>query len=119
MERIIMNRLIKLFILLIAVCLAFVTSLYLYEEHRSAHFICGHSQYKIVNNGMTKEKIRNILGKPDKKIIKAQNAYSFAQGELEDQIREGWIYNFFGWSGGIEIYFDVNGIVIGKNCGYC
>ena len=58
------------------------------------------------------------MGQADEKVVKEDlNEYRFGQGDMENKIKEGWIYNYEGWDGHIEIYFNVDKIVIGKNCG--
>lgn len=103
-----------------AVFLLVYLSRYLYNYHLDSHFICGYPKYKFIQKSLTKNEVTNILGLPSKTKVKStMDEYIFGQGEMESEIKEGWFYyKFFGWSGGIEVYFDENGIVVGKNCGY-
>ncbi|MCK4744992.1 hypothetical protein KAS41_02935 [Candidatus Parcubacteria bacterium] len=99
--------------------LMFYSGVFLYFQYLETHFICSHPKYEFIYGGLNKDEIIKILGELDKKIIKSDvNEYRFGQGELEYKIKEAWIYKFFGWDGKIEIYFNEDGIVIGKNCGH-
>ncbi|MCK5510857.1 hypothetical protein KAI65_04955 [Candidatus Parcubacteria bacterium] len=91
----------------------------LYFIHLESHSICWHSKYKLIHHDLTKEEVVKILGSPDKIIVKSNiNDYTFGQGEKDSKIKEGWIYQFFGWDGSIEVYFDQDSVVNGKNCGH-
>lgn len=81
-------------------------------------FICAYPNYPIIETGQNGKIITEIMGQADEQIIKNDiSEYRFGQGDIENQIKEGWIYNYEGWDGHIEIYFDTDGTVIGKNCG--
>lgn len=99
------------------------TGLYLYvrpgdDSFSDSNFICSHPYNALIENSQNKETITKIMGQATEIVIKSDiNEYTFGQGEMESKIKEGWIYTFNGWDGHIEIYFDENRIVIGKNCG--
>ncbi len=83
------------------------------------HFICSHPSYALIEQGQTKDEITEILGAANEQIIKEDvSEYQFGQGENESLIKEGWKYKYDDWEGGIEIYFGVDEIVVGKNCGH-
>ena len=84
------------------------------------NFACAYPKYKKIVNGLTKTQIVKILGKPDKKRIKAElTGNVFGKGEYEQKlkIKEEWKYEFFGYRGSISVYFDINGITVLKGCG--
>src|SRR3989338_7039901 len=57
------------------------------------NFICAHPDYTHAFAGKNKTEVRNVLGKAEKEIVKADiNEYRFGQGEMEGKIKEGWIY---------------------------
>ncbi len=84
-------------------------------------FSCGHPSNDLIEEGLTKDEILESLGEANEIIVKSNMSENlFGQGEeRESTIKEGWIYSYpeDGWQGTIEVYFDENGIVIGKNCG--
>ena len=115
-----MRMKIKILIFILIGFLTFFSSLKLYTKYENAHFICSHPKYKLIVNGIGKIEVVNIIGIPDKKIIKSKlSDHVFGCGKFESRVKEGWIYSFFGWGGKIEIYFNEKGMVIGKNCGDC
>ena len=114
-----MNKKILIIALLVIIVCAGLY-LYIFPNNKSIEpkFICGHPNYELIQNEQNKERIIDIIGNPDQEKIKSEvNTYNFGQGDMENKIKEGWIYNYDGWEGHIEIYFNENGIVIGKNCG--
>jgi predicted negative regulator of RcsB-dependent stress response len=83
----------------------------------ASKFACAYPQYKKITNAMAKEEVQKILGGADKDRVKQNNEDYFGQGQLEADIKEGWIYDLPNWDGGLEIYFNKEGKVIGKGCG--
>jgi len=85
-----------------------------------SHFICSFPDYPRLSTGMTKTDVEGILGKPSKLIRAADETQSFycSPGfQYYSQSAECWWYEFRGWSGRIEVYFDGEDRLIGKGCG--
>ncbi len=80
--------------------------------------ICTYPRYLSVGIGMAQEQVMRLLGSPTSDRVKdnAQENF-FYQGDNEQKIHEGWIFDFSGRTGTIEVYFDSSGYVNGKNCG--
>lgn len=116
-----MNK--KVIFALIATALVIIfIGLYLYAHFNNSfpvsNFICAHPKNTLIQIGQNKEAIVRMMGQANKDIVKSDVSEDrFGQGDMEENIKEGWIYTFNGWDGNIEIYFDKDGIVIGKNCG--
>ncbi len=116
-----MNKKIIITIIISIITIIFI-GMYLYIHPRNpfsdSNFICAYPKYASIMNGQNKEAVTKNMGRTNEKIIKLDaNEYRFGQGDTENKIKEGWIYTFNGWDGHIEIYFDKDEIVIGKNCG--
>lgn len=78
---------------------------------------CSSSHYAAIVTGMTKQDIVEELGAAGREVVKAERSENrFGQGDLEPDIAEGWIYDISNHKT-IEVYFDINNVVIGKNCG--
>lgn len=86
------------------------------------NFACAHPKYEKIVNGLTKDQVIHLLGRPDKKTVKQDmTKIQFWKGEWEQKlkIKEEWVYKLWGYSGTISVYFDINGIVVLKGCGEC
>lgn len=82
-------------------------------------FACSYRPFVQVYNGMSAVQVMGVLGEPDEKVVKEKlEEYRFGQGDLELHIKSGWLYHLSDWDGGLEIYFDTQEKVIGKNCGH-
>lgn len=91
---------------------------YKYFQANTGKFACSFQPFTKVENGMDSETVFSLLGEPDTKVIKETlGGNRFGQGELELQIKSGWLYDLPEWDGSLEIYFDSGEIVVGKNCG--
>ncbi len=105
---------------IIVLSIVAVIGVYLYVNPSKPNpdFICAHPNYSLIKAGQNGEIIKSIMGQADNRVVKEDiNEYRFGQGDMENKIKEGWIYNYEGWNGHIEIYFSEDGAVIGKNCG--
>lgn len=82
-------------------------------------FACGYRPFTQVKMGMGMTEVIQLLGQPNQKITKEElGGNRFGQGELELRIKFGWLYKLpVDWNGGLEVYLDTQGKVIGKNCG--
>ncbi len=82
-------------------------------------FACSYHPFTQVKTGMDMTEVVQLLGQPNQKITKEElDGNRFGQGELELQIKSGWLYKLpIDWNGGLEVYLDTQGKVIGKNCG--
>jgi hypothetical protein len=84
-----------------------------------SRFSCRNPDYNRISVGMSKEEVVNLLGKSHQTRINLPGGKNFiGQGLNTSNLTEAWIFNFLLWSGSIEIYFDGNGKVAGRNCGY-
>jgi len=104
------------------VLLAGILILFKLNGERS-HFICSFPDYPRLSTGMTRIEVERILGKPSKLIQaddETQNFYCTGFSGLNPHYSQatqcGW-YEFRGWSGTIEVYFDEEDRLIGKACG--
>ncbi len=89
-----------------------------YQRISDNRFACTYPDFDRIENEMTAEEVAEVLGQPDEKVVKEElGGDRFGQGELEQQITSGWLYDLPDWDGGLEVYFDVNEKVVGKNCG--
>lgn len=89
-----------------------------YNDTYKEKLACNFQPFVKVKNGMDSETVFSLLGEPDTKVIKDQlGGNGFGQGDLELQIKSGWLYALPEWGGGLEVYFDSSEIVVGKNCG--
>ncbi len=86
-------------------------------------FICSYPDYARLSDGMAKSDVEEILGKPAKQILagdETQNFYCPGFGGSKpryNQAAQCWQYQFRGWLGSIDLYFDKEDILIGKGCG--
>lgn len=83
-----------------------------------SRFSCSNPDFKLVTVGMTKAEVEAIFGKFHKTKINPPGGKNFMGQGYNSNIAEAWIYSFLLWSGNVEIYFDSNGKVTGRNCGY-
>lgn len=89
-----------------------------YQRVTEDKFACSYPPFTDIKNGMTADETINKLGQPDQKVVKDElGGNRFGQGDLEKQIKSGWLYSLPDWDGGLEIYLNTEGIVVGKNCG--
>lgn len=106
-------------------------------------FACSHPGYEKVENGMNKEEVRNLLGSASKEVKKVKDI-SFEERDKEmekyantpslqipmdiidqglfvgrNEMDEYWVYTLDpnAWEGNLEVYFNKEKEVIGKNCG--
>ncbi len=106
-------------ILPIAIVIIACAAYFSYQHFSQERFACSYPPFTRIENGMTADQITDSLGDPDKKVVKDElGGNRFGQGERELQIKSGWIYDLPDWDGGLEIYFDSQNNVIGKNCGH-
>lgn len=73
-----------------------------------------------LKSGLSKKQVLSKAGKPDCAIVKDNPKENlFGQSNLEVKIKEAWIYKSKKERGyGLEVYFNVSGVVIGINGGY-
>lgn len=89
-----------------------------YKSFFEDKFACAYPAFSGIENGMTSTEVVDVLGQPDEKVVKDElGGNRFGQGDLEQQIKSGWLYGLPGWDGGLEIYFNTSENVVGKNCG--
>lgn len=89
-----------------------------YQHMTEDRFACSYPPFTNIKNGMTADEAIDELGQPDQKVVKDElGGNRFDQGDLEQQIKSGWLYDLPDWDGGLEIYFNTAEIVVGKNCG--
>ena len=87
------------------------------------HFICSFPDYSRLSVGMTKTEVEEILGKPSKVVQaddKTQNFYCTGISGLNPhypQDTQCWSYEFRGWSGTLEVYFNSDERLVGTACG--
>lgn len=113
----ILRRFLPLF-LLIAIIVGGYYGYTYFQANYSDAFACNYQPFTKVKNGMDTAQVVSILDEPDTKVVKNQlSENTFGQGELELQIQSAWIYELPEWDGGLEIYFNSEEIVVGKNCG--
>lgn len=90
-----------------------------YKATYQEKLACNFQPFVKVKNGMDSETVFSLLSEPDTKVIKDQlGGNRFGQGDLELQIKSGWLYDLPEWDGGLEVYFNSQEIVVGKNCGH-
>lgn len=89
------------------------------DRNTGAKFACGYRPFTQVKTGMDMTEVVQLLGQPTQNITKEElDGNRFGQGELELRIKSGWLYKLpVDWNGGLEVYLDTHGKVIGKNCG--
>lgn len=108
------------FLTLVALIIVGVPSYYTYTVLSShTHYACDYPNFSKIKNGLTADQVSSLLNiQPSQKRTKTSDEYVFGQAELEPKIKTGWIYTLpTQWEGSMEVYFDSNDIVIGKNCG--
>ncbi len=110
----------QVFLLLGIVGLIAGTSIFIKMNWGRTQFICSYPKYHQLTNGMTKDDVKRILGKPAK-VIEAedetQNFYCGPGFRNDPQAMQCWWYEFRGWLGNIEVFFDSEDILIGTACG--
>lgn len=108
----------NLFIGIGALLIVGVVAYLSYNSFSGEKFACAYPAFGNIKNGITATEVVDALGQPDEKVVKDElGGNRFGQGELEQQIKSGWLYSLPGWDGGLEVYFDTNENVVGKNCG--
>ena len=99
--------------------IAFVPQSWNIEYQSGERFACSYTEFANIENGLTENNVKSILGEPNQIIVKKYlSDYQFGQGKNESNIKSGWLYTLPpGWEGTLEIYFNSEGLVVGKNCG--
>lgn len=109
----------KVIIGLALIILASGTTYFGYQRISKEKFACSYPAFTRIEKGITSIEVTKMLGEPDQKIVKdSLGGNRFGQGDLELQIKSGWLYDLPDWDGNLEIYFDLQDNVVGKNCGH-